>query len=241
MYRTANITFLLWVSLQRSRFNFSKFVLLKNIIFFYETFDQQGGMWILPWNVSPLPYCRPECISFQTQWKSDGPRDLSSPSLPLDAMLVLWRLSGPFRAGSHQPHCLSYGDTSRPLQCCSNEPAGDLLKRNPPPPPAFFFSAHLPAPSVHCQKGSYLSIHKPETHAQHLSRLQSPWLASASMVSRYTEWHTETRKHTAMFRRNCPLGEWHWDSVFIRVSFCFGFLQKFIFIESFTCDMLKQI
>lgn len=43
MYRTANITFLLWVSLQRSRFNFSKFVLLKNIIFFYETFDQQGG------------------------------------------------------------------------------------------------------------------------------------------------------------------------------------------------------
>lgn len=50
MYRTANITFLLWVSLpfeanlqQRSRFNFSKFVLLKNSIFFYETFDQQGG------------------------------------------------------------------------------------------------------------------------------------------------------------------------------------------------------
>lgn len=215
----------------------------------------KGGMWILPWNVSPLPYCRPECISFQTQWKSDGPRDLSSPSLPLDAMLVLWRLSGPFRAGSHQPHCLSYGDTSRPLQCCSNEPAGDLLKRNPPPPPAFFFSAHLPAPSVHCQKGSYLSIHKPETHAQHLSRLQSPWLASASMVSRYTD---DIQKHvntqpclggTVLWVSGTGIAcllEFHFALVFCKSLFSLNLLpticsNRFKKSYSFNCDLFGRL
>lgn len=121
--------------------------------------------------------------------------DLSQPALPPHAMLGPWRLSGPFRAGSHQPCWLSYGDNAWPLQCCSNETAGDLLKHSPS---CLFFSAHLPTPSVPRQKGSYLSIPNPETHTQHLRGLQSPCPASAGIQSRHTQTlaFTQRYKHT---------------------------------------------
>lgn len=99
----------------------------------------------------------------------------------------LWRLSGPFRAGSHQPCRLSYDDTAGPLQCCS-ETAGKFIKAQPL---LSFLSCSPPRPLMLAdKKGSYLSIPNPEIHTQHLSRLQSPCPASAGMVSAHTHTHT---------------------------------------------------
>lgn len=69
-----------------------------------------------------------------------------------------WRLSGPFRAGSHQPRWLSYGDNGRMRQCCSNKPRWGFIKASEPT--GLFFAAHLPAPSVEQQREP-LSIYQP--------------------------------------------------------------------------------
>lgn len=92
------------------------------------------------------------------------PSDLSVPALPLYARLGLWRLSQPFGAGTHQPCWLSYGDNAKPLQCCSNKTAGDLLKHCPP-----VFSLLLTSPRPLCSIKKRILYILPPTQKQTLS------------------------------------------------------------------------